>query len=43
METGLSTIDDVEVLNGVDEGDLLALNTSDMLREGLIVTLKEEE
>ena len=41
--TGLSTIDDVEVLEGLEEGQLVALNSSDMLREGLVVTLKEAE
>jgi len=42
LETGLTTIDDVEVVDGLEEGNLVALVGKDYLREGLVVTLKEE-
>ena len=43
VETGLSSIDNIEILSGLEEGDLVAENTADFLRDELIVVLEEEE
>ena len=43
IETGLSSINDIEVLTELKEGDLVAENTDDFLRDGLIVELESED
>lgn len=43
LETGLTTINDVEVVDGLEEGNLVALVGKDYLREGLVVTLQEAD
>jgi hypothetical protein len=38
LVTGISTIDDIEILGGIDEGDRFALPDSDIiLRDGLYI------
>ena len=43
IETGLSSIHDIEVLSELKEGDLVAENTDDFLREGLVVELESDD
>lgn len=43
MESGLSTINDVEIISGVEEGDLLVTSDLDLMKDGLIVTTWDDE
>ena len=40
---GASSVSDVEVTGGVEEGELVVVGSLSLLRDGLLVTLEAEE
>jgi HlyD family secretion protein len=42
IQTGLSNVSSIEVLSGLEEGDLVVVGNLKLLREGIYVTVKEE-
>ena len=40
MELGSSSVSDVEVVSGVEEGELVVVGSLSLLRDGLLVTLE---
>ena len=43
VELGSSSVSDVEVVSGVEEGELVVVGSLSLLRDGLLVTLESEE
>jgi len=42
VATGLSTLDEMEILSGLEEGDLVATSNVDNLRNGMVIRLEED-
>ena len=43
VELGASSVSDVEVTSGVEEGELVVVGSLSLLRDGLLVTLERDE